>query len=768
MRTGDLTLWDQVKSAITRNDRKALTEDNLTYWRREFDEKYEKLLRAAESDVNFSNIYAEDSAADKILYRDYLKELIAADFASVSKPLSYDLRQLVDLRRQAALKRLDDIFGLEPSKPVDIGLFMMRYVALAQYQSSHSKDATLVEAGREFVGQFHEMAQHEGGFVTQLVAKLPLDALDAMYLTWQKDPEVKFVKESKDAPMHLGGDIVGEVGASQNTHIQLPRHLLIQIVLELIVADFDALLRGETIDTKLLNDRIQFAIPKLAQQVKYEEQLSANSKELRRVLQAELSKLTAHELKDRYAKLVSQLTPSVAETNRYGVVTNLAACESALLKEVKGLLADQLATLKGLDFHANAIEAINKELKALSAKFADSSSTDQAAISDSIAKLVAQRVAHQQSIHAEDDNSHPELDYSLESKSIEKINEHLVELRGRLDNPDIGDKAPTAEAIAELEKQRTAHQKSMDAKKAKAIWLKQFKAYVPALRALLADEKDLRKFILTINEKLFELLPANIASVCRALRNNVVLAQLVNEDASFRKACEHLNAELADSRTNIISIVRELPESITREFPAPTADMIRQLQYRFADRFKNVMVEMLKSDHLKSLQRAQTAEAQASPVSKSPPKSGFFSGGLFTAKHKHEAKVHEARQVVAAPSVNDRLGNVLKSIDSDLMKKMLEQLASAADDKQISLAHLYQIQGKTAPIAVPTQQPVQSAHRHPSEMVSTKKHQSLLLFAFDGDDEEDDPDQQQEDFLEVGSPSPETRWVGPQTGFKPQ
>lgn len=636
LQTGDLSLWDNIKKKIKRHDKTALTEENMQYWRREFLERYTaRLLSQARVDVLMSRINSDGRPAQAAIYEDYLQSLIAESYQQIAQPLIIDLHALTDLRRQVAFSKLDRIFGLEAGKPVDVKQFMLRYLAMTEYQRYYHDDKTLAQAGRGFVREFHQVAQHNPAFVSQFVAKLPLDALDMLYLSWHTNPDVKM--EQIDGVLSLRDDIVGVVDARHDAKIQIPRYLLLNMVLELIVADFDALVRGEEIDIKLLNDRIAFAIPKLSFQVQVENTLNDNSDELRFQLLNQVSEITLPTLKDKYHQRLGKEVGEVAHFNRYGILGNVAACEAFMLDKIKVQLKQQMSeleTLKEVDF-----------------------------------------------------------DSSNEIDAVREIEAALYQLaKQRLLQPE---KASTIDDVQRsFEAQRDQYQRTIESKRARLAWLKEWEAYLPILRQLLEDrELGLQPFIVALNEKLFDLLDPPTAEFCKTVRNNGVLSQLLKTDKSFQAACAKLKKDLQDGK-KIVDIVREIPESVTRELPAKTADMIRQMQYRFADRFKKLMVTVLDNHHLNHVEDKQT-EFVPVPVEHKKQRSTLF--GFF----KHQEQTPQVlRQAGPRLSVKDRLAKAFEKIESDLVKQMLLQLSSVAERDQISLAHLYNLNRVSEPVSI--------------------------------------------------------------------
>lgn len=635
LQTGDLSLWDSIKQKVKLHDKTAMTEENLQYWRQGFLTTYtERLLSRARVDVMYARIDLAGSASQAAIYEDYLKTLIAEDYQAIAKPLIINFRALTDLRRQAALSKLDQIFGLPVDKPVDMKEFMFRYLALAEFQHFYHDDKTLAQAGREFVHEFQQTAQHDPAFVSEIVAKLPYDALDKMFLTWGSNPDVKI--ESHDNVFGLQGDIVGVVADDQDSHIQMPRYLLLNMVLELIVADFDALIRGQTVDIKLLNDRIAFAIPKLSRQVREENELSAGSESFRQELYQQIGAITPTTLKDKYHQSIGKQVGTVANFNRYGVLGNVAECESVMLANIRQQFKVQMETFDGLQ--------------------------------------------------------QADFDSSNEAGAIVTIDEAIANLaKQRLLQP--GKAAVVDETVRSLQAQREQYQRAIESKRAKLIWFKEWETSLPTLRKLLSDRQTgLRDFTAAINEKLFNLLEPATADFCRTVRANTSLLQLYETEEIFRERCANLKRDLADNK-NIVGVIRSIPETITRHFPEKTADLIRQMQYRFADRFKRLMVSVLDANHLQYVDEVEKEIVQV-PVVKKDQR------GLLLKFFKPAEKPQVLRHVTQRVPVRDRLARVFEGIESDLVKQMLLQLSDVAARDRISIKHLYDYSNQSEPIRI--------------------------------------------------------------------
>lgn len=658
LQTGKLSLWEQIEATFTGNDPHALTEENMDKWR-------SKLLHDITSTLVVHARVAVDMAGfgpnptdreTEAAVQESLGLYIQEQMKSLSKSAKKDLTWLTDLRARRARQRLDKIFGLEPdAQQVDTKAFMRRYLAVASHQQWYRNDKVLVEAGRDFIREFHQIAQHEGGFVTEVVAQLPKAALDAMWLTWGDNPEVKVTK-SQSGKFALEDDIIGEVDDSRDTHVQVPRYLLLNMVLELIARDFDAFIRGELVDIQLLNERIEFAIPKLQWQARVEVQLNDNQ-ELRRGLKTLIAGLNPTTVNDNYRQLVGNASGKAVVDN-YGVITNFKECEKAMLDKIRGVLKDQLEILDGIT---------------------------------------------------------PEkLDYSLDEEAIGHLNKQILILKDELERVQLDkgmDEQLRAEKTASISKtissfnaQKNEYANAILVKQAQTKWVRGYQEYLAEAQKLVGDSSlTLRQFISQMRPCLFDLLDPQLASFCGKVRENSDFLKLLGEE-DFQLLKGKLAEDLQGGQRNLIDIVREIPEDITRQLPDETADLVRQIQYRFADRFKGLMVKMLDRNNLSSVRQAEIREAEATAttvVPSSSPKTtatgGWFPSLTLFGKTTQPAVTGEQDKKRALPSVNERLAIVLRSVKSDVLREMLNQLVEAADANALNIDDLYGLTGHAKP-----------------------------------------------------------------------
>lgn len=661
LRTGDLNLWEKIEVTLTGNDPKALTEENIERWRTRFLDEYILTLNTeADTAVAIAMCDGQDALEERKILRAYLQESIATNIASLAEAATIDLVQLADRRRQRALAKLDKIFGLEPAKPVDINLFMLRYFALAGYQQHYADHLTLGDAGRLFIHQFQDMAQQEGGFTTQIIAKLSLDALEAMYSTCRDDPLIQY-KQSADKGQ-INHNVIGAVMSEQDTHIQLPKYLLLNMVLELIVVDIDALLRGEKIDTKLLNDRIAFAMPKLKKQVEKEHAINENNQPLRETLLNMVQTVTVETSHTRYDQLVvGQMPANFVARNHFGLVSNFLACEEKLLNQLKFTLSDQMHVIAGLNQADLDYRPDEESVKSLDVVLNEHK--------EKLAKM-------------------PRASYHS-SRKLPTLEQAAQEL--------------TLQAsIASLETQKHALICAIETKKAQAKWTRNCQDQFDQLTRLIDNEKiSLKEFVAKLDPTLYELLPPQLVSVCAAIKQTIIITESL-KDESFKQTLQTFKNQLQDSSKNILDIVRDLPDSLIRELDSTTADTVKQLQYRCADRFRHLLVKMLDENHLLTIKHASLSKAEFATIIK-PASHNRFWGGWFTGSNK--AKTSQDTKLLP----EERLKAELKNVNSDSFKSMLELLIGAADAKKIGLEYLYAMKGLSAPKCIEKRQTIGNA-----------------------------------------------------------
>jgi hypothetical protein len=570
LKTGDLSLWEKMQCKLTGENRRELTKDNIKYWKENFLIYYVDALRIQQQ---YDSVLSDGDPEDKKIIKQMLDESIADEFRSISSIVDNDLEQLTNVSRKMAFERLDKIFALKPTQSVDLNMFMLRYAVVSAYQAHYSKypdGAALIEANREFVRKFNKVAQISGGFTTEIVAKLPKAALEAMYASWADNPNIVISSARDAAPLHLVHDIANPVVDQQGTHIKSPKFLLLRMVSELIDTDFEAILRGDKVDLTLLKDRLKFVLPKLSKQRQtFETSLNEQSHDLRETLITELNKLNTGTTNERYSKIIAdhmEATNVKADWTSWKKLNNQYVHEQVLLEQLKSQISGLLSlfsTLKPEDiecrFGVDDVKEVESKLKDLQAQ--KNLSSDQ-------------------------------LEIELLDVSIQKLTDKKQSM---------------------LRMIRTSE--------AKKLCLQRYTDYlVGDTRKKLHDLLDndsisLKDFIQKVNVELFSLIDDDkLASTCVAIRKNTELQNLLKEkrypydkiDEILTEKIARLLEDLHDPNTDIIKIVNSINESMASEFPAETADMISQLQYFFADYTITNLAKTLGKEHVEKCRNAHS------------------------------------------------------------------------------------------------------------------------------------------------------------------
>jgi hypothetical protein len=134
---------------------------------------------------------------------------------------------------------------------------------------------------------------------------------------------------------------------------------------------------------------------------------------------------------------------------------------------------------------------------------------------------------------------------------------------------------------------------------------------------------------------------------------------------------------------DLLSIIQNIPEVLIRQLQPKTADTLRDLQYRFADRFKNIMFNLLKETNLKLV-------SECDPIAESQPtkNSGYIQNikGYFNLFKTPAIKPVE--NTLEAP-VENRLKLILNKVESDTLKEMLKMIASTPHAESLELKKVY-------------------------------------------------------------------------------
>ena len=147
--------------------------------------------------------------------------------------------------------------------------------------------------------------------------------------------------------------------------------------------------------------------------------------------------------------------------------------------------------------------------------------------------------------------------------------------------------------------------------------------------------------------------------------------------------------------------MRNIPENVINQFPAKTADMVRQIQYRFADRFKGLMVKMLDENHLLKIDDRIESPMILDAQLKNPTNSKYVKSWIPSPYRLFQSVTTQKNEIAKNKGTpKERLETTLRNINSDTIKSMLEQLTQAADANQVSLDHLYKVLETSAPIHI--------------------------------------------------------------------
>lgn len=619
-----------------------LREEKLDEWRRDFNEYIRRLRLHAFPENDFD-------ANDKEILTKLLEEMILKDYQSIFDLLEKDLNALAKMKNKKeldenkiALRKIDDIFGCKesPELPVSINMFMLRFVVMAQcqYQFANSKSMShLGAAGQNAVRLFHHTIQDSGKFTTGVVANLGLDELNAMYFTLGANPDIQFSNANDAAPIHLKNDIIGRVGDEKNTQIEVPRYLLLKQVLELILADFDAILRGETADK--LEDRLKFALPKLEEQITAEMKLNSDSTRLREYLKSTIQNLNHANVGRQYSKLISNhISKNIPSWDKgWGVLTNQNDCEAVLLEQLKSELNDLMATFSHVQSKDISTDLTEEDVKDLN--------------------LEIQRLRTQK-YQSEDDSVKIALEVTIQN---------LVKRRDNISN-----------TIANTQ--------------LKALCVEEYRDFLVGetankLKALIKNSDSLRELIHEVNPDVFSLFKNKaLAQTCIALKQNIQLDFLFKKDDQFKETRTRILEDLENSSVPVLNIVRALPRSLTREFPSDTAEMIHQLQYRFADYFQDIMSKLLDKSNVALLN--ETIKMKTVHCKNERETQPSFFENLSTLFHSKDKKP-ELPQATA----EEHLKVTLKGMEPDLVKKFLSLLP-------VELRYLHEMVGRSAPMAM--------------------------------------------------------------------
>ncbi len=642
LRTGNPGLAARFIAKMTGREAVELDAATIERCGREFIEKYvSELYAVAQHAIKVGGSDKRSEEEDKV-FGQFLKESIREDIQSIAKPLSQKLVQLTDLRRKQAREKLDRIFGQEKDQPVNIATeVVLPLFAIAEYQRHFSFDDVMNVAGVELVRQFNELLQDSKSIGGEFVAKLPPAALEKMYDLLEKNPDVSIVENNGE--FSLASDIIGR--SSQDAkQIQAPRYLLLRMVLEFIAADYSALLRGETVNLKRLNEWIAFAIPKLQQQQQQEEDLNEtkNGEKLKeKLLNFVNTKFESNQVRLEYERLIEKRV--TFSRNSWGIALDLAGAEDKLLSQLQSRLLPKIDELLRAD-----------------------------------------------------------IDYSMEQETVIQLENAIIELRRNMKDSN---RAATMEVIAKYVSEKDVAVREIARKKGLERQLDSLRPNIELVKSLFSDSDKqsgkFKKILLSIDSDVLRLLDSQDAEYFIALKRNLALGELL-KDAQFNETLDKLRRDLGSPLTKVVDIINQFPESIIRELPDAEADMLRQINYRFAPWFVDLMAKTLSQDNINLMSRLEKQEqtvALKDPAKDKNPSGGFLGLKLFSGSAKAETKA-EPQSSRPVKSTEERLQDSLKLINSDVFNNMVAMLANGDQEKRRDLAHLYQLKGISAPIAI--------------------------------------------------------------------
>src|SRR5262249_23594404 len=147
------------------------------------------------------------------------------------------------------------------------------------------------------------------------------------------------------------------------------------------------------------------------------------------------------------------------------------------------------------------------------------------------------------------------------------------------------------------------------------------------------------------------------------VKHSIALNELM-QDVQFNAILTKLRNDLENPRVKVLDVINQLPENIIREFPATEADMLRQINYRFAPWFVDLMAKTLNQNHVGKLTQTQTT-VQSEPMT-NKPKTGKYLGWIFNTNKKVETEPTKP-----VKSAEERLQDTLQLIDSSVFNGLI-------------------------------------------------------------------------------------------------
>lgn len=143
------------------------------------------------------------------------------------------------------------------------------------------------------------------------------------------------------------------------------------------------------------------------------------------------------------------------------------------------------------------------------------------------------------------------------------------------------------------------------------------------------DNITLKEFVFgehSINIDVLKTLDPEDEKYFLELRHAIHFASIL-KDKVFQDTIESIKQKLLNPNASIVEIVRDLPENVICELPDKQADMIRQLQYRFADRFTELMSKLLDKRHVENVAIA-TEEDRQKQLASTPKEMSYWEYGF--------------------------------------------------------------------------------------------------------------------------------------------
>lgn len=575
LKTGDRSLWTTIKEKVTLSNSTELTPDNLAKWGNQFINTYIKDLLDVIETVTAEN---PDDAA---LIKQIVKESVVKEVEAVAQPLT---RELVE-----KISPLGQFFN-EKDQPFNVSLFMFRYMFVAKFRENFGGTETLDQGAKKFIHVFHDVAQHEGKFTTELVSELPLTALDAMYETWEKDKAVTLVAET-NSQFELKEDVIGEVTIDNNNRIRVPRYLLVEMVLELLTDDFNALLNGKTVDKQTLVEKLKFVLPKLAMKQVYEKEFdsTADGQALRLALQHTFTSLENPSI--TYKELIGLRVPQ-AVTKRSGILGMMDSITSPSLAEAEKIIF--------ADFR-NKLQAIitNTENQVVDC---GEEENEKERIALEIATLDDRiRAAKDEQAKAPEKRNRS----IARARTSEELTRELTDSFREILLVDIDNLTQYRKQLVNRKNELT--QKIFDKKKSAENFFLAQKHNIDNVKALFEKEitlgTNLEELLIYTDRALLNKFTPTDAKYFISLKQFFIARKELERNANLINEIADLKEKLNNS-DSILDFIREFPTSVINQIFDKEAEDLRRLQYRFGKNRCSTLAHLLSKENISSMTQA--------------------------------------------------------------------------------------------------------------------------------------------------------------------